>query len=107
MFASHFSPQTWQHVQVMITGAILACGQRTDTAILRVMRLSDESHFVNYHRVLSRAVWSATAISKTLLALVIMTFVPEGTVFIGGDEMIETRCGRVKATSSRPADCVG
>ncbi len=93
MFASHFSPQTWQHVQVMITGAILARGQRTVTAVLRVMGLSDESHFVNYHRVLSRAVWSATAVSKTLLALVIMTFVPEGTVVIGGDETIERRRG--------------
>ena len=93
MFASHFSPQTWQHAQVLVTGAILARGQRTVAAVLRVMGLNDESHFVNYHRVLSRAVWSASAVSKTLLALVIMTFLPEGTVVIGGDETIERRRG--------------
>lgn len=93
MFASHFTPQTWQHTQVLVTGAILARGQRTVAAVLRVMGLSDESHFVNYHRVLSRAVWSAIAVSKTLLALVIMTFLPEGTVVIGGDETIERRRG--------------
>ena len=93
MFANQFSPQTWQHAQVMITGAILARGQRTVTAVLRVMGLSDESHFVNYHRVLSRAKWSAIQVSKTLLALVIMTFAAEGTVVIGGDETIERRRG--------------
>jgi DDE superfamily endonuclease len=93
MFASHFTPQTWQQAQVLVTGVILARGQRTVTAVLRVMGLSDESHFVNYHRVLSRAVWSAIAVSKTLLAVVIMTFLPEGTVVIGGDETIERRRG--------------
>ena len=62
MFASHFTPQTWEQAQVLVTGAILARGQRTVTAVLRVMGLSDESHFVNYHRVLNRAAWSAIAV---------------------------------------------
>jgi hypothetical protein len=93
MFASYFAPQTWEHAQVLVTGAILARGQRTVTAVLRVMGLSDESHYVNYHRVLNRAAWSAIAVSRTLLALVIMTFAPGGTVVIGGDETIERRRG--------------
>jgi len=93
MFASHFTPRTWQHAQVLVTVAILARGQRTVTAVLRVMGLSDESHYVNYHRVLNRAAWSAIAVSRTLLALVIMTFAPGGTVVIGGDETIERRRG--------------
>ena len=53
VFAKHFSAAVWQHVQVLVTGAILARGQRTVTAILRVMGLSDECHFLNYHRVLN------------------------------------------------------
>jgi len=93
MFAGHFTPQTWQHAQVLVVGAILARGQRTVTAVLRVMGLSDESRFVNYHRVLSRAVWSALVLSRPLLALVLMTFAPGGTVVIGGDETIERRRG--------------
>jgi DDE superfamily endonuclease len=98
LFTIHFSPQLRPLVQVLVTGAILARGQRTVTALLRVMGLSDEKHFVNYHRVLNRAVWSARACSGTLLFLLIATFAPTGTLVIGGDETIERRRGeRIKA----------
>jgi hypothetical protein len=79
---------------VLITGAILARGQRTVTAILRVMGLSDEKHFVNYHRVLQRARWSSHALSQTWLRVLVTTFLPTGTIVIGGDETIERRRGR-------------
>ena len=46
LFAMYFSPQWWGHVQVLLAGAILARGQRTVTAVLRVRDLKDESHFV-------------------------------------------------------------
>ena len=44
-FAPVFTKRVWQHVQVLLTGAILAPGKRTVTAALRVMVLSDERHF--------------------------------------------------------------
>ena len=93
MFSIHCSPRIWPYAQVLITGAILARGQRTVTAILRVMGLSDEKHFVNYHRVLQRAVWSSRAVSGTLLLLLVQTFVPTGPLLIGGDDTIERRWG--------------
>ncbi len=93
LFASHFTPSVWEHVQVLVTGAILARRERTVTALLRVMGLSAESHFVNYHRVLNRAVWSSRALSQTMFQLLIQTFVPSGTVVIGGDDTIERRRG--------------
>jgi hypothetical protein len=97
-FAIHFSPQLWSLVQVLVTGAILARGSRTVTAILRVMGLSGEKHFVNYHRVLQRAHWSSHAVSQTLLRLLVTTFAPTGVVVLGGDETIERRCGaKIKA----------
>jgi hypothetical protein len=37
MFAGHFTPRLWPQVQVLITGTLLARGQRTVTAALRVM----------------------------------------------------------------------
>ena len=58
-FAQVFSKRVWRHTQVLLIGAILAPGKRTVTSVLRVMGLSDERHFQNYHRVLSRAVWSS------------------------------------------------
>jgi hypothetical protein len=98
LFAVHFSAELWPLVQVLVTGAILARGQRTVTAILRVMGLSTETHFVNYHRILHRARWSSHAVSQTLLRLLITTFVPTGPIVIGGDETIERRRGaKIKA----------
>ncbi len=98
LFAIHFSTELWPLVQVLVTGAILARGQRTVTAILRVMGLSTEKHFVNYHRILQRARWSSHAVSQTLLRLLVTTFVPTGPIVIGGDETIERRRGaKIKA----------
>jgi hypothetical protein len=91
MFSIRCSPRIWSYAQVLITGAILARGQRTVTAVLRVMGLSDEKHFVNYHRVLQRAIWSSLAVSGTLLLLLVQTFVPIGPLLIGGDDTIERR----------------
>jgi len=93
MFSTHCSASIWTSAQVLITGAILARGQRTVAAILRVMGLGDEKHFVNYHRVLQRAVWSSLAVSRTLLLLLLQTFVPTGPILIGGDDTIERRWG--------------
>lgn len=93
MFSTHCSLRSWRYAQVLLTGAILARGPRTVTAVLRVMGLSDETHFVNYHRVLQRAVWSSLAVSHTLLLLLIETFVATGPILIGGDDTIERRWG--------------
>ena len=91
MFSIHCSPRIWPYAQVLITGAILARGQLPVTAVLRVMGLGDEMHFVNYHRVLQHAVWSSLAVSGTLLLLLVQTFVPIGPLLIGGDDTIERR----------------
>ena len=61
-FAPLFSKRVWQSVQVLVVGAILSPGKRTVTAALRVMGLSQQQHFQNYHRVLNRAVWSSRVV---------------------------------------------
>ena len=97
-FARIFSKRVWRHAQVLLIGAILAPGKRTVTAALHVMGLSDEPHFQNYHRVLSRAVWSSLEVSRILLMLLVNTFVPKGPVVMGIDETIERRRGaKIKA----------
>jgi len=97
-FARVFSARVWRHAQVLLVGAILAPGKRTVTSALRVMGLSDEEHFQNYHRVLSRAVWSSVEVSRILLMLLVNVFVPQGPVVMGIDETIERRRGaKIKA----------
>jgi hypothetical protein len=56
-FAPLFSKPVFQHAQVLLMGAILSPGKRTVTAALRVMGLSQDAQFQNYHRVLNRALW--------------------------------------------------
>ena len=54
-FEEVFSERVWEWAKVLLIGAILAPGERTVTAILRIMGLSQERQFQNYHRVLNRA----------------------------------------------------
>ena len=97
-FAPLFSKRVWEHVQVLVVGALLAPGQRTVTAVLRVMGLSHERHFENYHRVLNRARWSSLATARVLLELVVHSFAPTGVVVVGLDDTLERRRGaRIKA----------
>jgi len=97
-FAHIFSQRVWHHAQVLLIGAILAPGKRTVTSVLRVMGLSEDQHFENYHRVLSRAVWSSLEASRILLMLLVNTLVPRGPVVMGIDETIERRRGaKIKA----------
>jgi len=97
-FAPVFSRRVWLQVQVLVLGAILAPGQRTVTAVLRIMGLSLEKHFQNFHRVLNRAVWSSREASRRLLGLLIGAFAACGPVVLGLDDTIERRRGaKIKA----------
>jgi hypothetical protein len=88
----------WQHAQVLLIGGILVPGRRTVAAVLRIMGLSDERQFQTYHRVLNRAAWSSWALSRTLLKLLVKTFVPTGPIICGLDDTIERRRGaKIKA----------
>src|SRR3954466_14648162 len=95
-FAPLFSEHVWQHVQLLLAGAILAPGKRTVTsAALQVVGLEKERRFCRYHRVLSRAVWSSREASRVLLGLLMEAFVPEGgPLVLGIDETLERRRGK-------------
>ena len=97
-FAGLFSKRVWQHVQILLFGAILAPGQRTVTAVLRIMGLSADKHFQKFHRVLNRAIWSSREASRVLLGLLVAAFAVLGPVVLGLDDTIERRRGaQIKA----------
>ena len=89
-----FSNRVWHHAQVLLVGAILSPVQRTVTAAMRVMGLSQSRHFINYHRVLSRAVWSSRKASQILLVQLIAGFAASGVIVLGLDDTIERRRGK-------------
>ena len=93
-FAQAFTERTWEWVQILVVGAILAPGRRTVTAVLRVMGLRNERQFQRYHRVLNRVKWSGLLISRILLTLLVAAFVVAGMpLLIAADETIERRNG--------------
>jgi hypothetical protein len=107
IFAPLFSVPVWEHVQVLITGAILCQGPRTVTAILRMMWLDQETSFCKYHRVLSRAKWSGLQGAKILLGLLVALFLIAGLpIIIGVDETIERRKGVTIKAKGKYRDAV-
>lgn len=94
VFAPLFSERVWRHAQVLLVGALLTQGTRTVTRALRVMGLSHERHWTNYHRVLNRAVWSTLQASKILLGLIVATMPVGSTIVLGADDTVERRTGR-------------
>ena len=94
-FAPLFSKRVWQHVLVLLAGALLAPGRRTVSSALRAIGLDQEKRFHRYHRVLSRASWSSREVSRVLLGLLVEAFVPEGDpLVVGIDETVERRWGK-------------
>ena len=103
-FAPLFCQRRWRHAEVLLLGAILAPGRRTVASLLRITGvnafgvlpsggsaspMAEEPHFVNYHRVLNRAVWNPRAAAAILLRLLLAAFVPQGAVVLGLDDPIE------------------
>jgi hypothetical protein len=106
-FAQLFSDRVWLHAQVLVVGAVLAPGKRTVTSCLRVMGLSGERHFTNYHRVLNRAQWSTLQAGKILLGVILTWLVPPGAVIVfGADDTVERRSGRKIAAKGCYRDAV-
>jgi len=87
-FAPLFSKRAWEHVQLLLTGAILAPGKRTVASALRAVGLQEERQFCRYHRVLSRAVWSSQEAGRVLLGLLVEAFVRDGPLVLGIDETL-------------------
>ncbi|MHB8751422.1 MAG: IS701 family transposase, partial [Aggregatilineales bacterium] len=95
LFAPVFSERVFEWVKVLVEGAILSPNKRTVSAAMRVMGLSDEAQYENYHRVLSRAEWRGLAVSHILLGLLVAAFVGlGGQVVLGADETLERRQGK-------------
>ena len=89
-FATWFSNPTWRKAQVLLIGAVLAPGQRTVAAALRVMGRRADGDFARYHEVLNRAVWSPRQAARVLLVLLLQhRGRGDGPLIFGIDETLE------------------
>ena len=86
-----FTAPSWEHVLVLVMGAMLATGKRTVTSCLRVTGRAEAANFESYHQILNRARWSSRAVAGQLLSIVVDRLVPDGPVVIGMDDTNELR----------------
>lgn len=98
-FSSLFSKKVFEHVKILLLGALLCIGNHTICAALRFMGMNEELRFHKYHRVLSRVKWSALQASRILLRLLLKCFSrSDAPLVFGIDETIERRRGdKIKA----------
>jgi hypothetical protein len=97
-FRSLFSKRILARATTLLIGAVLAVRFRTVTAALRAVGLAEGTNFSSYHRVLSRARWSAREGARRLLGQLVGRFASEGPVVVGIDDTIERRWGpKIKA----------
>ena len=118
-FAPLFTRPVWEHVQVLVTGAILCRGDRTVAGVLRTLGLADAPGFCKYHRVLSRARWSGRQGAEILLGRLVAVAASQGfPLIILVDETVERRKGwkikakgchrdAVRSTQSEVVKCLG
>jgi DDE superfamily endonuclease len=94
-FAGVFTAQVWPHALVLLLGAILSPGKRTVTVALRLLGLANDKHFINYHRVLSRAKWSSLTLSRILLGLLVtILLAADAPLILIVDDTLERRRGK-------------
>ena len=93
-FATLFRSPAWLKAQILLAGAILAPGQRTVAAALRVMGRSGHLDYARYHEVLNRAVWPPRQAARILLMLLLQHLDRgDGPLVFGIDETLERRRG--------------
>jgi hypothetical protein len=98
VFRPCFTAPVWNHILVLVCGAVLAPGKRTVTQALRVMGLAGQPGFGRCHEVLNRARWDARNLARRLLLHLLALLLPSGEVVIGIDDSIERRWGgKIKA----------
>src|SRR3954452_10020371 len=102
-FAPLFVHRSRRHARPLLIGAILAPGRRTVASLLRITGRSRERLFVNYHRVLSRAVWDPRAGGRILLGLLLDAFAPHGPVDVHAAVLAERRLLGDRAVEARAA----
>ncbi len=93
-FADLFTRPTWSNVLVLLSGAILAPGRRTVSAVLRILGSECDRDFCTFHSILNRAAWSSRVVARQLLIVLVKAFMPSGApVVIDLDDTIDRRWG--------------
>ena len=99
-------PQTARRLTFFFAAAILVVGNRTVSAVLRLLSLVEPINPSTYDRLFSHRQWSACKLAKIIATFVINRFVPEGEIRVVGDETVDGHRGKKVYGKARHRDAV-
>jgi hypothetical protein len=92
-FAPVFFHPTYQRFLVLLVAAILTTGRRTVSNLLRSVSGLAPGHPSSYHRVFSIRRWSMFQLARLLAKFLLDHYVPDGPVFLVGDDTVAEHRG--------------
>ena len=93
-FADAFTQPTYRRFVVLLLAAILTTGRRTVISLLRTVSALAPGHPSSYHRVFSKRRWSSWRLARALAGYILRHWVPDGPVFVCGDDTVDGHCGK-------------
>src|SRR3954452_25090739 len=92
-FAPVFYHPTYQRFLVLLLAALLTTGRRTVSNLLRTAAGLAHGDASSFHRVLSKRRWSTLALARILARFILDHWVPDGPVFLAGDDTVDEHRG--------------
>src|SRR3954452_17176249 len=92
-FAPVFFQPTYQRFLVLVVAAILTTGRRTVSNLLSTVPGLAPGDPSGYHRVFSRRRWSALLLARLLAKFILEHYVPDGPIFLAGDDTVDEHRG--------------
>jgi len=105
-FACAFTKPTFHRWLILLVAAILTTGRRTILNLLRTVGGLASGHPSSYHRVFSKRPWSAWRLARALAGFILDRWVPEGPVYLAGDDTVDEHRGRKVFGKARHRDPV-
>jgi hypothetical protein len=101
-----FTGPTALRFTVLVCAAILTVGHHTVLNLLRTLGPLVPGDPSSYHRVLSHCRWSSWHLAKLLASWVLGHLLPDGPVFLAGDDTVEEHRGKHVHGKARHRDPV-
>ena len=99
-------PQTARRVILFFAATILTRGDRTVSAVLRLLSFIEPLNPSTYHRLFSYRRWRTRKLAFIIARFVLERFCPEGIVRVVGDETVDGHRGKKVYGKARHRDAV-
>jgi hypothetical protein len=93
-FAWAFTRPTFQRWLILLGAALLTTGRRTIFNLLRTVGVLAPGHPSSDHRVFSQRRWSAWGLAQVLARFILDHGVPQGLIYLAGDDTVDEHPGR-------------